>query len=59
MESVQTLSMLGPTVRIILGLCMDLALTQLGHGWLVKQNIHQSSVLAQSTQSLCRLGGGV
>jgi hypothetical protein len=37
----------GPSVCVILGLCTDLAQTRLGHGQLVKQNIHQSLVLVQ------------
>jgi hypothetical protein len=41
----------GPSVRVVLGLCTDLARTQLGRGWLVKQNIHQNSVRVQSEHS--------
>jgi hypothetical protein len=41
----------GPSVRVVLGLCTDLARTQLGRGWLVKQNIHQNSVQVQSEHS--------
>jgi hypothetical protein len=72
MEYVWTLSMFSLTVRVIFGLCTDLAQTQLGHGWLVKQNIHLSLVLVQSEHSLrtvtdcmesmwtpCESGGGV
>jgi hypothetical protein len=40
-----------PSVCVVLGLCMDLAQTQLGRGWLVKQNIHQNSVRVQSEHS--------
>jgi hypothetical protein len=46
----------GPSVRVVLGLCTDLARTQLGHGWLVKQNIHQNLVRVQSVR--IRWGAG-
>jgi hypothetical protein len=51
MESVWSPSVFGPSVRVVLGLCTDLAQTQLGRRWLVKQNIHQNSVRVQSEHS--------
>jgi hypothetical protein len=47
----------GPSVRVVLGLCTDLARTQLGHGWLIKQSIHQNSVRVQSEHSLWTVHG--
>jgi hypothetical protein len=40
-----------PSVHVVLGLFTDLARTQLGHRWLVKQSIHQNSVRVQSEHS--------
>jgi hypothetical protein len=48
MESVQSPFVFSPSVCVVLGLCTDLAQTQLGSGWLVKRDIHQNSVQVQS-----------